>query len=550
MRKLIKSKIVAIIAFVVGTSAHAVQLGPFDATLTWCRDVQKMGQILNAFQINQWPVTGAPGIAIGMTMRNSPVLDMCNYLISIDGMDTAHALFFTADKLNEITDNRWKDQLKLTKKTWKLANSVYNFEKGESRQANLYSTSFASDLGDWALAMRDVVRKGDRVGVAGGRNFAEEGRMDALAKAARERALIKEMSTCPAGTPGGSEMDTVASGEYATARIDYEFYRDDVAFIRNQLIDLGPKFIGQMGEYKSYTKSIADLEAFGVKYTVSSKIKKESTIKKTGSMTTDASTGEEVAQTTTGTLEKNTQVWTAYLQSDMFANFRTAYQRRYINWALEYWSYYSDSESGMQKIRNEFAGWEFACSPGRLMKDKNKKDPEYQALLEKRMKSCEADAGRVLDRNKASSLINYYSEQLKESLFKMKEAQAKLWTMESYYLGHHRAVSTSRIDDPKDAANPLNGTNQEQVVCSDQLEAADMQKLALRSQQVELDLLQQTTQAVNSLVAIEMEKSKVNADEALEQKKKREIIERNHGRQIESLKDIRPPTVGGKNGGF
>lgn len=142
--KILKISLIHILSFSLAFSglfyskkAEAVDLGPFSVTVGFCAQIQKVGAILNSFTIVQWPVGGFPGITMGMLQNTSVIMDFCNYITQLEQLDTNQAIFFSANYLNTLTGKKWDDHLQQADRTWNLANSVYDFENGETRKVHL-----------------------------------------------------------------------------------------------------------------------------------------------------------------------------------------------------------------------------------------------------------------------------------------------------------------------------------------------------------------------------------------------------------------------------
>ena len=177
--------------------AQAVNIGPFSVGLPFCREVNKLGAILNSYTIVQWPVAGVPGFTFGLLQNNSPLMDFCQYLIQLEQLDTESAIFLTANELNNLTGQKWNEHLNFMSNTWSLSKSVYDFENGKVRKASLESPAVHR-------RMNNTIREYSRLY---GNNEIQtrqerEADMNRFASVVHRRAILQEAMSCPDTSDG------------------------------------------------------------------------------------------------------------------------------------------------------------------------------------------------------------------------------------------------------------------------------------------------------------------------------------------------------------
>lgn len=509
-----KHFLAATFIFVLSLSAKAVDLGPFEVTYAFCKDTQKIGSILNAFQLTQWPVAGLPGVVIGMSQRTSPVVDLCSYITQVKSADTADAIFMSAEKLNTISKKGYDDELALSKATFSLSSSVYDFNKGKRRAASLDSVYTAGKFGGYMAKINKYQAKKQREE----EQQQEQEKVLELARLARERAIIQEASQCPV-PKSDKDFTAVYQNEYEPVIKKKTYFEKDSEFLYQQLVQMGPRFIKNTLKWKEFDDALKKLYATGITYDVSNRNETVSSTEKTGERNADGT-----AKTQKVDKQKTSQIFTARINDKAFSDFFGKYSAAWSNWAGDYWYSVSREEGGAQRLQSEFGAIANDCNPARLGGEQfDDYDPRAVNELEKRKASCESN--KQIDRRRAQNLFEYYVKELKQSLFMYKQYNGKIWTMDSYYLGRNRVVTVSMKDE----------VAKENVVCSDNLSIADMQLLSLKSQTVNTQLNE--TIATESMKQSTMMENQLEAEqqEREEMKVRREILIRDKEEQDRNL---------------
>lgn len=510
-----KHLLAALTIILVSTSAKAIDLGPFDVTYTFCKDTQKIGSILNAFQLTQWPVAGLPGMVIGMTQRTSPIVDLCSYITQVKSADTADAIFLSAEKLNAISKKGFDDELALTKATFSLANSTYDFNTGKRRAASLDSVYMATRVGHYMKNVNKYVVKQRKEE----EEQAEQEKVMELAKLARERAIIQEASTCPVPKTN-KDFSQVYKNEYEPIIKKRDYFQKDAEFLQKMLVDMGPRFLKSAADWKGYDDALKQVYANGVTYDTSIRNETVQTNQKTGAKNTDGTAKVEKVDKV-----KQSQVFTVRLNESAFSAFNGKYNNKWMNWVGDYWASVARESGGPERLQKEFGEIANDCNPARLGGEQfDDYDPRQKTELRKRLERCEAN--KNMDKRRAMALLEYYVRELKQSLYMYKQYTAKIWTLDSYYLGRNRVVTVSMKED----------VAREDVVCSDNLSIADMQLLSLKSQTVNTQL--------NESIATESMKQSTMMEAQMEQEQqmredgkiRRELLQRDKDERERNMK--------------
>lgn len=490
----------------------------------FCEDVQKFGPILNAFSTVQWPVAGFPGITLGLAQNTSVLLDLCNIVMQIEQLKTGDAAFFAATKLNQMTGNKWNHHLKMADSTWNLANSVFDFDSGQARAAAFKSVGTYRAMNDsiktsYSWYHKTVNGKDAELG----NRTKREGEMRKYAGVAYRRAVLADAINCP--EPAGKKnYSKIYSQKVAPEAAKMEEEKEELNFLKDRLLVIGPKMMNSHSEIQEYIQDIEQLETAGVSYDVSEGTQSVSTykpVKKEAAATGGSGEGFSSAEADYKKTEikMKKQRWKAKLYSDVFQDFIKKWGPQWHSWVTN--KFLSSGIRGIfagprYRVESEFVNLYYECSSRKLMKGVDTNRPDYQKEQRKRVENCKKST--KANQKKSGNLLKYYVEKFKTSLYKYKTAQAKIWTAESTYLGKNRSLSV------EDAAE---GFQREKVSCKNNiLKPAEMQKLALKQQEVENEYNEIISKQVMKQTVMAEEKAKAEFKQKDEIRKKQSFAER------------------------
>ena len=446
--------------------AEAVPLGPFEVSIQLCQNIQFVSSIVNAWANASFPVTGMPGMVVMFVQRTNPLLDMCDFIIQLQSADTTEAIFLTADKLNDITEQKWDDYLKLTKKTHQLANSLYDFESGKKRSGTIDAVSLANDVGDFQRMVTEISTGNNPQAIKKRQEYDQ--RINELAENAHNLAILKEGTTCPEPPNNSPDYFRIVETEFAPRQKLIQTTEQDINFIRYQLIDLGPRFIRGTAEVEKYYEDVQNLLVLGVTYRVDDKTQTKQTVKPTGQTKKDGTAVKKKEN-----IQQAIQQFTATMNSQVFNEFRQKYERKYAAWANDFWKMHADNEGGRALLVSVFKPLSFECNETKLMRGyESLQGDEYERKKIERFKACEAS--NKPDQKKAAGLMSIYLTSLRDTLLTNKKAQGEIWTLESKYLGRKRSV----------ALNKPGNYFQESVVCEKSPELIDLELIQTKQQEV------------------------------------------------------------------
>lgn len=523
-----------ILTFFIRKEAKAVDIGPFAVTIGFCQNIQKLGSIVNSYTQVQWPTTGYPGITMGLLSNTSVIMDFCNYIIQMEQLDSTQAIFFSANYLNTLTGKKWDDHLQQADKTWNIANSVYDFENGGTRKGALESASTHRELNEYIKDTKQWSSKTFNGKDADVRTRAQrENDMQRLAGAAFRRAITKEMTNCPEPTNNKNYIQLYQEQIAPKEKIRDES-QEDYMFYKDKLFTMGPKFMGSETEIEKFIEEIEKIETFGVYYETKDSVVSDTTIK-------NSKTKKDANQKPVKEKQKITrsvQSFTAKIKDEMFNNFKTKYADRWTTWVQG--TIYSNGSYGFldnaeSRVESEFIDLNYECNERKLMQGIDSDKSDYDFQLDKKRAECLASV--QMDQKKIENLLNYYITKLQSSLYKFKNANAQIWTIESKELGRSRVISSKNQGD----------FQQEEVTCSANLTPAEMDKLALKQQSINNEFNEIIARETTKQSIAEESERKQNEEYMKEKSIQKHMIEKKN-QELENAGKINSGIIPPKSG--
>lgn len=491
--------------------ASAVALGPFDVTIKLCRDIQYVTSIVNAWSQAAFPVTGQPGFVIMTVETTNPLLSVCDYIIQLSVADNTSAIFLTADKLNNITNQKWNDHLAFMKQTYRLTNSVYDFNTGKKRSGVVLSAQLAADMGTWQRQLVELSTGNNPQAIKERQEY--DSQIAELANVAHQRAILKEGTTCPKPKTNSPDYAAVATTIEETEQIKKE-NESDVKFYKYQLVQFGPRFLNGVENVKQYYDDVQSMMVQGVSIKESSVTPKNvDTVAPTGERNSDGTAVRSTKQIT-----QTVQQFSVSKDDRVFIDFKNKYERQYTAWARKFWEENSSSEGGQKILQDVFKPSLNECKESTLMGSyKSLTKDEYEKTKYDLFKKCQ-DSNKM-DERQAIGIFSSYVDKIKDSLFSFKKNQASIWTLESQTLGRKRSINPGKSSDYLT----------EDVVCQETPEEVDLQLIQAKQQQVNAQY--------NEIIARETLKSGMQRDEEIRQKEKDTARIRLERMQIEKAKN-------------
>lgn len=459
-----------------GFKVQAQEIDP--AFVSLCKNYTKISEIASTTLPTLFPATSPippfTGVVVGMVQRTSVMVDLCEFVNSFSEWNDSQRIWGSKRFINDLTGRKFQDDFDMVDKTWNMANSVYDFENGEKRKGGMESAStqremnqYMKDLNEYSSKkqMSEAQRKRSEAGyVSEVKRFS-----DLVAK----NANLNEAMNCPdtKNSPNYQEL-------YKQNKIDEEeaIRRDaqrDMDFFKDRLYQMG-RFMAK-GTFSKLNQFIADtdrLEIMGTTMTLEDSSYKEETYKPG---TRKDKNGHAIPEKVV--LTKKFQIFTAKNSPTVFTNYRGKYSDEWQT-AVRYEYLQKSTEFGVfagagERVERTFRDLNYECTEKKLMGSYSTEKSDYDVEYERRRQKCRA--GVEIDQKKAENLFQYYAVQYSNALYREKKAVATIWTFESRYLGKNRMVTNG---------DPSTGFKTENVKCSEHLQPADMQRLAIKQEQI------------------------------------------------------------------
>lgn len=510
--------------------AEAVPLGPFDVTIELCQNIQLISNVINSYANAAFPVTGQPGFVMMVVQRTNPLLDLCNFIVQLKNSDTTEAIFLTAEKLNDVTEQKWNDYLRLSKRTYSIANSFYDFNSGKKRKGTVEAESLAYELGDFYRQVVDLSTGQNPDAVR--RRQEHDRQIAEFSQAARERAILKEGTDCPAGQPNAPDYEAKVTSDYAPNELIKAQTDNDIAYYKSRLIDLGGDFLDKVEDVATYQNDVTNLFVLGVYYAVKESNQDTQTVKPTGKKNAD-----ETAEKKAVPLKQTIQTFNALTDEKVFSTFKQKYESRYRSYAAEQWDKYAKVPGAEFLAKEKFKQLAMECNETKLMAGYSNLSPdEYERKKLEKFKECEKNT--QVTRETALGLMSNLLSKLKTTLQKNKQAQSAMWTFESKYLGRKRSISRDK------SGNSF----QESVVCAKSPELIDLELIQAKQQAVNA--------SYNETIAKESLKESMVRDEEMAKQKelarevqiKSKVLEKKQEEQLNAEVSHKSLDLGGSTG--
>merc|ERR1711991_607557 len=282
-----------------------------------------------------------------------------------------------------------------------------------------------------------------------------------------KRAILDEAINCPEAK-NDTNFKELYDRDISRWERDVSDYKNDADFYRNKLFLMGKDLSYNVSDLEKFMEELDRLSR-SVTYDIVVKNRTEKTNKPSGSVDSDGNAEEQEYL-----ISRPYQVFSAKIERIPSKDFKRKWEKKWTQYVQNKFqntsSFDNDSDT---PVEEEFKNLSYECRPSKLMGSIDQTDPTYQRILEERKLQCFTQVR--INQKKASSLFNYYVDQLMSSLYYIKENRSKIWSQESYHLGRHRLVEST---------NRQEMFQEERVSCSEKLEAKDMMVIRNRQRSV------------------------------------------------------------------
>lgn len=498
-----------------------VNLGNFGAKAKGiCDNIQKIGAIVNAFQIINWSVIGAPAVVLGMAQRDTPLMEFCSYITQLDQLNTEDAIFFSANYLNELTNAKAEEQISWARNTWTLKNSIQDgnldrLSKDPSSFSNNvgFVAAYASELNDWMdstyyISGKTFGKGGEHLGTRSEREME----MRMIAEESAKSALYSSAANCANADKLSNKQRGKEITEYKNKLDKHKKMMDKeqeaVDFYSDKMRKMTAKFSHSQANQKEYLDMIDDLRTKSIRYRTPTLTKdKYKTMmpveenrggkvtykrNKTGEVIYKEKQVERVAyiyrlEFDDALVEKIKETlstkWKNYVLSNLKSKGSLAIAWGGTEGSLDAWDEveeeFVDRDREKEKQREaETENLNFTCSEKRVQEERglvrapNESQDRFNVRVKIEVERCLKNQKITI--GEAKNLMTFYVQQTMNSLRKMRLSEAEIWTLESKYLGRNRLIPVTK----NETASAL------EAKCDDKLEPGQILELQMKQQAI------------------------------------------------------------------
>lgn len=332
-----------------------------------------------------------------------------------------------------------------------------------------------------------------------------------LSRISYQRSILKEATACPEQNTDTNYQDlyTKQMKEPETIKEQSE---EDISFYKDKLYEMGSKFSANLEDAQAYYDSLDKFQTMGVAYKVQNNKGSLTTFKpkKTGSGKSLKVTQEKK------TLDTVVQKWSAESFQSVLNDFKSKYGEQWKTWVTAQWvseGSYGILDDPAARVERDFKDLAGECNRSRIARNLNPEKATYEKDIEDGYNKCVENI--KLDQKTSENLLNYYADKYFNSIYKFKTSNAKIWSLESQYLGRNRSVTSGGTD-----------FQQEEVKCEASLQPIEMEKLKLKMQTVENDLNQQIAITTMKQTDMMQKQAQAEADYMKDIKRKDDFTEK------------------------
>ena len=427
------------------------------------------------------PVTPFVGIVTGLTQHESILFKVCNVLIQMDQVGFGKSILNTGRFLNELTGNEFDAEYQLFDKFHNLANSVYDFDKGNTRKGALENAQNHRKLVE--LADQSVKYYNTRAN----QNGAEQGletkverraKLQEIARLSYQRAILKEATSCPA-PQGNVDFQKKYTNYVPRRKAQINNSEQEIQYYHQQMLRMGVEFNGEVDEMQDYTNKLNQLVSNSVRYRTRKGIYEQENSEITDRVDRQGKPIRKMKK-----IKRRVNNFNVFIDQQVVNNFRKLYVDKWESWVTS--QLFVAGTTGLLdgkkgRIESKFKHYSFECSEVRLSQQispNDKSSPIYRSNLNKAREKC-MDQLKIRS-NQAKNLLDEYINRLVQALSTKYRNQAEIWNFEATELGYNRVVSSTESE---------NLSFQEtEVSCSETLSIAETRQLRMKSSSVNLSL--------------------------------------------------------------
>lgn len=433
-----------------------------------CSNIDKIQSIMQVYeptyQIVTSPVPPFTGLVYGVVAKTNVVVDLCNFVNDFQTLNTQGKMRLSKNYTNTLTANKWAAHFEQAENTWSLADNAYDFENGESRPGYMGSAQANRDLNEFMVTSKEYYS----THISKEKQAEDNATVAELTKTIANNSILANAVNCPDTSENPNYKKIYEKQIQPEEKIIAEA-EPDIDYYKQQLFDIATKFLINQSDLYDYESNLNLLEKIGINVSVSVSSKVEETTKP-GRL--DSSGKPKIKKVA---ITRPVHTYASELNAAVFQKFLDLYSEKWKEW-ITYMRLTKTSEVGLfnveEKLTRELRNVYYECREAKLMAGVKPESSGYDVLLSKKTKDCQENLN--IDEKTASNLIDYYVSNYKNALYKKFKAKAAIWTIESDLLGINRYSP-----DANGKNSPTANFQSENIKCSDELSAAQMDKIDL-----------------------------------------------------------------------
>ena len=427
------------------------------------------------------PVIPFVGIVTGLIQHESIIFKVCNILIQMDQVGIAGSVLQTGRFLNELTGNQFDSEYKLFDKFHNLANSVYDFEKGNTRKGALENAQNHRKLVE--LADQSVKYYNEKMNDRGPdagleKKHERRAKLQEIARLSYQRAILSESMSCPA-PQGDTDFQKKYVNYVPERKANINNSEQEINHYYQQMLNMGVEFNNDQSDMQDYGNRLKQVVFNSVRYKTKRGYYEQENSELTNRVDREGKPIRKMKK-----VKRAVNTFSVFVDQNLISSFRKKYVDKWEKWVDS--QLFTSGTFGLLdgkkgRIEAKFKRYSFECSEVRLSKQiapNDKSDPNYRNRLNIARQKC-MDQLKVRD-NTAKNLLDDYINRLTQALTVKYRNQAEIWNFEAIELGYNRVVSSTQKENLD--------FQETDVACSETLSSNEMKQLKMKANAVNTSL--------------------------------------------------------------
>ncbi len=503
-----------------------------------CDDYEKISNLMTPYLKQAWPgvaVTPSgpvPTLTYFTLSARQPISDFCRFISTLRSLDTLGQVKSSADYLNKLTNDQFKERTDFLFETYGVGSDVANY-LGSSDKDKRNNMAIHRRINRY-LATQDEFFTEEGEDRTFERRSARESKMTRMIKNANRLSVIDKLMRCPSGDLEPSEEEI----EYYEKNIQplYELIDeadDELSYYLSQLQRMGTKISEGYKEFREYQKDLYSVFNFSIFLTRGPA--KSITVK-------THRTGEK------GSLKRQYYEYSVRSDPTKYKYFLKKYLEKWNDYvtvrALNHPEHLNNPRS---QVNNDFRDLMHECRRSKIEWQLRKSDPRFRyaqrgngdfiTKVDQRIESCKE--GIKINGKVITNIMKVYVSQLRSFLVRKQGYLAKLYSYESKERGVHRSVSIDSI------STDVGDISTEKVHCEKQLSQGEQERVKIELQQNSLESREMMAHEMarkTQLIKLEEEEERRRREESY---KRKQIEKESNSRRSKELKIGLPDTGAG-----